>query len=227
VRTRNDDPPLMNSMKKSSSHPHLAELAHSPANSQGAFVQRPKSLARPKSNESLSAQTRVKASIHAANYVANSGSEIMFAVMNKGLAASECLVNIEEIENAPALRDEEVSSQLASSLASCIATQVLPDVGNGELVSSKAAELFDSSVKQVEARYMRETARGEAAVREAAVREAARGETALKETVERRLSRKRSRGELSVEERAILDGHEEVGKVIDEVAEKNTTELDT
>jgi hypothetical protein len=218
----------MDSMKKSSSHPHLAELAHSPANSQGAFVQRPKSLARPKSNESLSAQTRVKASIHAANYdVANSGSEIMFAVMNKGLAASECLVNIEEIENAPALRDEEVSSQLASSLASCIATQVLPDVGNGELVSSKAAELFDSSVKQVEARYMRETARGEAAVREAAVREAARAETALKETVERRLSRKRSRGELSVEERAILDGHEEVGKVIDEVAEKNTTELDT
>ena len=215
------------SMKKSSSHPHLAELAHSPANSQGAFVQRPKGLARPKSNESLSAQTRVKASIHAANYVANPGSEVMFAVMNKGLAASECLVNIEEIENAPALRDEEVSSQMASSLASCIATQVLPDVGNGELVSSKAAELFDSSVKQVEARYMRETA----------VREAARGEAAVKETaaalrpgrpveVERRLSRKRSRGELSVEEKAILDSHEEVGKVIDEVAEKNTVNYD-
>lgn len=215
------------SMKKSSSHPHLAELAHSPANLQGAFVQRPKGLSRPKSNENLSAQTRVKASMHATNYLANTGSEVMFAVMNKGLAASECLVNIEEIENAPALRDEEVSSQLASSLASCIATQVLPDVGNGELVSSKAAELFDSSAKQVEARYMRETA----------VRDAARGEAAVKETavalrpgrpveVERRLSRKRSRGELSVEEKAILDGHEEVGKVIDEVAEKNTREME-
>ena len=213
-------------MKKASSHPHLAELAHSPANSQGAaFAQRPKGLPRPKSNESLSAQTRVRASLHAANYVANSGGEIMYAVMNKGLVASECLVNIEEIESAPALRDEEVSSQMASSLASCIATQVLPDVGNGELVSSKAEERYDSSAKQVEARYMRETAR-----------DAARGETAVKETaaalrpgrpleVERRLSRKRSRGELSVEEKAILDGHEEVGKVIEAVADKNTTEI--
>ena len=214
-------------MKKASSHPHLAELAHSPANSQGAaFAQRPKGLPRPKSNESLSAQTRVRASLHAANYVANSGGEIMYAVMNKGLVASECLVNIEEIESAPALRDEEVSSQMASSLASCIATQVLPDVGNGELVSSKAAELYDSSAKQVEARYMRETAR-----------DAARGETAVKETAAGAATGPASRGRApAVPESGVVvssasrkkpswTGHEEVGKVIEAVADKNTTEI--
>ena len=202
-------------MKKVSSHPQLVELANSPANSQGAaFVQRPKGLVRPKSNESLSAQTKAlggplhhQVHSNAPAYVANSGSEIMFAVMNKGLAASECLVNIEEIESAPALKDQEVSSQLATSLASCIATQVLPDVGNGEIVAAKAAELSASSAKEVEARYMKET------------QTAAR--TGRPE-VERRLSRKRSRGDLSVEEKELLDGHEDVGKVIDAVAEKNT-----
>jgi hypothetical protein len=193
-------------MKKVSSHTQLTDLANSPANSQGAaFVQRPKGLVRPKSNDSLSAQTKTMAALHYTANAANTGSEVMYAVMNKGLAASQCLVNIEEIEGAPALRDEEVSSQLATSLASCIATQVVPDVGNGEMIASKAAELSASSAKAVEVRYMQET--------KAAARP------------ERRLSRKRSRGELTVEEKELLDGHEVVGKVIDEVERKNTRQV--
>jgi len=124
-------------MQKSSSHPKLTELAHSPANSHGnAFV---KALPRPRSHESLSAATQTKAFSHThvnvnANVNATPAADIVFAVTQKGLAASECLVNIEEIERAPALVDsnEEVSSQFAS----CIAQQVIPEVGNGEIVAS-------------------------------------------------------------------------------------------
>ena len=215
-------------MQKSSSHPKLTELAHSPANSHGnAFV---KALPRPRSHESLSAATQTKAFSHThvnvnVNVNATPAADILFAVTQKGLAASECLVNIEEIERAPALVDsnDEVSSQLA--FASCIAQQVIPEVGNGEIVASKAAELKDAASKMVEARYARETTtrvaveggteRGDGSGGEAEVEAAAKGESTAT-----RLSRKRSRGDLSVEEKEALEER------IEEQLAKNTVVVD-
>ena len=210
-------------MHKSSSHPKLTELTThqaSPTNSASAFVK--PALARPRSHENLSSATRALSHFTPSlEGNVTPTADIVYAVMNKGLAASECLVNIEEIKSAPALVDtnEEVSSQLAT----CIATQVMPDQGNGEIVASKAAELKDASSKEVEERYMRETRRATRVSVRVGVWTSAR--TSARAGDLPQISRKRSRGDLTVEEREILEDLADVGKVIEEQAVKNRLEV--
>jgi hypothetical protein len=194
-------------MKKVGSNTNLCELgAHSPAHS-SQFVRAPKLMPKSSSAESLTTKALHYAAIQPTPAHSGSNSDVVFAVMSKGLAASECLIDIEELESAPALGPDGPArrgdlQEVSSQLASCMATPVVPDVGNGELVAGKAAELEAESAKEVEIRYLKETS--------------------LVKGRERRLSRKRSRDLLSEKDKELLDGDEGVGKVIERIEEKNT-----
>lgn len=111
-------------------------------------------------------------------------SDLVYAVASKGLTATECLASI-EMEQAPPLVQVSSSEQRLRALdvAACMATPVLPDEGNGELVQKTASKLGARAEAQLRLRYAQEITNA-----------AARSSTL------RRLSRKRSLDELDIAE---------------------------
>ena len=151
--------------------------------------------------------------------------EVMYAIASKGLTASECLIDLEELESAPRIN---IDNKGIGDLAVCMATPVVPDVGNGEIVTGRAAELQAESAKNVTLRYAKEI-----------------GNSAADATrrLSRRLSRKRSLDDVqltklveteeessqrSVPKRISVDISKEAKEILDanlsECSEKNTLE---
>lgn len=105
--------------------------------------------------------------------------DVAFAVASKGIiSATECLASIDMAE-APQLSDHHVNQ---FDVASCLATPVIPDQNNGELVQQRAARLSAQSEVHLRLRYMQE-------ISGAAVRSSIR-----------RLTRKRSLDDLDLHE---------------------------
>lgn len=93
----------------------------------------------------------------------NSGQEsveVAYAVVSKGLAATECLSTI-ELEEAPSLvgRQGSFKREVAAELAACMATPVLPDDTNGEIVNRRAAQLESEIHRNIKERYAQEVSR--------------------------------------------------------------------
>lgn len=151
--------------------PHARVLGHTPLVGHGPPLTSKKPLSKSSSEESLQ---KTRAFVTEVAPPPKMDTEIMYAVVSKGLVASECLADI-ELESAPDIKIDK--REIAGNLAACMATPVVPESGNGEMVNNKAAELESEVAKNVTLRYAKEV--GKSAT--------VRGLTSP-----RRLSRKRS-----------------------------------
>lgn len=82
-------------------------------------------------------------------------NDIVYAMAAKGITATECFA---EMETAPDLVHSSSSDIRARALdiAACMATPVLADEGNGELVKEKAAKLEARTQAELRTRYVQE-----------------------------------------------------------------------
>lgn len=147
-------------MKKVSSGTQLSEMTSnrqhfSTAPSISFQVKKKPTLHKSSSEESLQKTQAYLSEISPPPEPVSNTQEIMYAVVSKGLAASECLVDFEELEPAPGIH---LNDKKVGDLAACMATPVIPDVGNGEIVTGRAAELQAESAKNVTLRYAKEIA---------------------------------------------------------------------
>lgn len=215
-------------MKKVSSGTQLSEMATSrhqfgSTSSYGLQAKKKAGLHKSGSDESLQ-----KTYVYAANFTpppepVDTAQEIMYAIASKGLTASECLVDFEELESAPRIHagDREIGD-----LAVCMATPVVPDVGNGEIVSGRAAELQAESAKNVTLRYAKEIANSASNATRRLSRRLSRkrslDDTQITKLVasssEERGSQKMKHVDISQEAKVILDAN------LSECSEKNTLE---
>jgi hypothetical protein len=130
--------------------PHARVLGHTPLVGHGPTLNSKKPLSKSSSEESLQ---KTRAFVAEVSSPPEMATEIMYAVVSKGLVASECLADI-ELESAP---DIEIDKrEIAGNLAACMATPVVPEAGNGEMVNNKAAELESEVAKNVTQRYAKE-----------------------------------------------------------------------
>lgn len=136
-------------MKKVSSGSQLSDMVKS----HHRMAHAPQSKL-PKSSSDESLRTRAFVSEVSPPPEVSKASDIMYAMVSKGLASSQCLADISELETAPDIRVSE--AEITGNLASCLATEVIPDTGNGELITTRAAELESESAKNVTMRYAKE-----------------------------------------------------------------------
>lgn len=164
------------------------KLLHSAPN-RAAFV-KSKPMPRNSSEESLRTRAVLGTDVYVppTDQVAQSNSrqesvEVAYAVVSKGLAATECLSTI-ELEEAPSLVGKQGSfkREVAAELAACMATPVLPDDTNGEIVNRRAAQLESEIQRNIKERYAQEVSRF------------------APESARRRLGRKRSLGDAMPED---------------------------
>ncbi len=165
-------------MKRVSSGSQLSEMTNRPhfgsSSAFGFHAQKKTALHKSSSEDSLQKSHVFVSDVSPPPETVGTSQEVMYAIVSKGLTASECLVDLEELESAP---DIHVGNRGFGDLAACMATPVVPDVGNGEIVAGRAAELQAESAKNVTLRYAKEI-----------------GNSAANATrrLSRRLSRKRS-----------------------------------
>jgi len=142
---------VCDSMKKVSSGSQLSDMVKTHHNRVSHVPQ----SKIPKSSSDDSLRTRAFVSeVSPPPEASSKASDIMYAVVSKGLASSQCLADISELETAPDIRVSE--TDITGNLASCLATEVIPDEGNGELITTRAAELESESAKNVTMRYAKE-----------------------------------------------------------------------
>lgn len=144
-------------MKRVSSGSQLSEMANRHyfgSNSTfSAHTKKKSALHKSSSDDSLQKSQVFVSDVSPPPEAVSTSQEVMYAIVSKGLTASECLVDLEELESAPSIN---VGNRGFGDLAACIATPVVPDVGNGEIVVGKAAELQAESAKNVTLRYAKE-----------------------------------------------------------------------
>lgn len=149
-----------------SSHKLGSKKVLQSAPTRAAFV-KSKPMPRNSSEESLRTRAVLGTDIYVppTEHVAqtNSGQEsveVAYAVVSKGLAATECLSTI-ELEEAPSLVGKQGSfkREVAAELAACMATPVLPDDTNGEIVNRRAAQLESEIQRNIKERYAQEVSR--------------------------------------------------------------------
>lgn len=212
-------------MKKVSSGTQLSEMTSNrlhfgPAPALGLQVKKKASLHKSGSEESLQKTHAYGADISPPPEAVSTSQEIMFAVVSKGLTASECLVDFEELEPAP---DVRVSNKEMGDLAACMATPVIPDVGNGEIVSGRAAELQAESAKNVTLRYAKEISSSASNVTRRLSRRLSRKRSfddpqiaTLVSGYEEGSAQKKKAGDIPHEARVLLDAN------LSECSQKNT-----
>jgi len=216
-------------MKKVSSGTQLSDLANrhyfgTTSTAFGVQTKKKPALQKSGSEDSLQKTHAYLSDISPAPEPVGTTQEVMYAIASKGLTASECLVDLEELESAPSIN---VENRGIGDLAVCMATPVIPDVGNGEIVTGRAAELQAESAKNVTLRYAKEIGNSAANVTR---------------RLSRRISRKRSlddaqlklvesedeSSQRSVQKKISVDISKEAKEILDanlsECSEKNTLE---